>query len=127
LKWTKEFCNGAFDDKEREAVYTLSEIRAFCEELNDTTGVPWVILSAGVAIEEFLVQVDLATAAGASGFLCGRAIWKDAIEHYPDLEAMEEWLETEGSYNFVRANAHAQRARPWFQHRKFVASKVVTV
>lgn len=119
LKWTKEFSAGAFDGKERQAVYTLTDVRGFCREVNEAAGVPWVILSAGVDIEEFLVQVDLATAAGASGFLCGRAIWKDAVNLYPDIAKMEQWLSTQGAYNFVRANAHAYRAVPWFSHRRF--------
>lgn len=121
LKWTKEFCNGAFDSKERQAAYTLSDVRGYCRQLNEEAGVPWVILSAGVEIEEFLVQVDLVTEVGASGFLCGRAIWKDAISLYPKLDEMEQWLSTEGAYNFVRANAHAQRALPWPRHRRFTA------
>ena len=80
---------------------------------------PWVILSAGVGIEEFLLQVGLATEAGASGFLCGRAIWKDAVPLYPDVARMEEWLRSGGAYNFARANAYAHRAHPWFAHRRF--------
>lgn len=119
LKRTKEFCGGAFDGQERQAVYQLSEVREFCRQLNEAAGMPWVILSAGVGIDEFLVQVELATEAGASGFLCGRAIWKDAMAFYPDVARMEEWLRTEGVYNFVRANAYAHRARPWLSHPKF--------
>ncbi len=119
LKWTKEFCRGAFDGKEREPVYTLAEVRDFCEQLDDAAGLPWVILSAGVDISEFLVQVDLATEAGASGFLCGRAIWKDSVNLYPDTSAMEDWLEDEGYYNFIRADAAAERGVPWFEHRRF--------
>lgn len=119
LKWTKEFSRGAFDGKERPAVYSLSDVRACCRQLDEAAGLPWVILSAGVDIEEFLVQVDLATAAGGSGFLCGRAIWKDAIDLYTDVTNIQHWLSTQGAYNFVRANAHAHRALPWFYHRKF--------
>ena len=119
LKRTKEFCGGAFDGQERQAVYQLSEVREFCRQLSAGAGMPWVILSAGVGIDEFLVQVELATEAGASGFLCGRAIWKDAVPFYPDVARMEEWLRSEGAYNFVRANAYAHRAPPWFGHRRF--------
>ena len=119
LKRTREFCGGAFDGQERQAVYQLSEVREFCRQLNEGAGMPWVILSAGVGIEEFLIQVALATEAGASGFLCGRAIWKDAVPLYPDVARMEEWLQSEGVYNFLRANAYAHRAVPWFSHRKF--------
>ena len=119
LKWAREFSRGAFDGRERAPVYDLAEVEEFCGRLNEAVGSPWVILSAGVDISEFLVQVELATAAGASGFLCGRAIWKDAIGFYPDLGRMEEWLASQGAYNFVRANAYAHRALPWFRHRKF--------
>ena len=119
LKRTKEFCGGAFDGQERQAVYQLPDVRESCRQLNEAAGMPWVILSAGVGINEFLVQVELATEAGASGFLCGRAIWKDAVPLYPDIARMEEWLQSEGAYNFVRANAYAHRARPWFGHRRF--------
>jgi tagatose 1,6-diphosphate aldolase len=119
LKWTKEFSSGAFDSKERQAVYSLGEVRVFCRQLDEAAAMPWVILSAGVDIEEFFVQVDLATEVGSSGFLCGRAIWKDAIGLYTDEAKMEHWLTTQGVHNFLRANAFAHRALPWFGHRKF--------
>jgi tagatose 1,6-diphosphate aldolase len=115
LKRTKEFSAGAFDGSERTAVYELSDVRDFCAEVNGASGVPWVILSAGVGIEEFLIQVELAVEAGASGFLCGRAIWKDAVGLYPDMRKMEQWLQTQGTYNFLRANAYAYKAVPWFE------------
>ena len=40
---------------------------------------PWVILSAGVGYDDFKRQVEIACAAGASGFLAGRSIWRDAV------------------------------------------------
>ncbi len=119
LKWTAEYAGGAFDGKPRQSAYRATEVETFCRQLNQAAGIPWVILSAGVNIEEFLVQVDMATAAGASGFLCGRAIWKDAIPLYPDLVKMETWLRTQGGHNFARAKAHAGLALPWPQHRAF--------
>jgi tagatose 1,6-diphosphate aldolase len=42
-------------------------------------GVPWTILSAGVDHSAFLGQVKTAVAAGASGVIAGRALWKDCI------------------------------------------------
>jgi tagatose 1,6-diphosphate aldolase len=113
LKHTREFARGAFDGREREPAYGLDEVRSLCDRLDRASRVPWVILSAGVGIDEFLMQVQLATVAGASGFLCGRAIWKDALDLYPDRERMEAWLSTEGVYNFLRSNAYAERALPW--------------
>ena len=119
LKRTREFSGGAFDSQERPAVYQLSDVREFCRQLGAAADMPWVILSAGVSIDEFLIQVELATEAGASGFLCGRAIWKDAVPFYPDVARMEEWLRSGGAYNFARANAYAHRAHPWFAHRRY--------
>jgi len=40
--------------------------------------VPWVILSAGVDYPSFKTQVEIACKAGASGYLAGRSIWRDA-------------------------------------------------
>jgi tagatose 1,6-diphosphate aldolase len=119
LKHTREYASGPFDGKAREPAYDLSEVRGFCEKLDEASELPWVILSSGVAINEFLLQTELACEAGASGYLCGRAIWKDSINLYPDLDAMEEWLSDEGIYNSVRAAASAERALPWFEHRHF--------
>lgn len=119
LKWTREFASGAFDSKERRPAYALSAVQGYCHELDAAASMPWVILSAGVNIGEFLIQVDLATDAGASGFLCGRAIWQDAITHYPQTTKVEQWLCSQGVSNFVRANAHAEGALSWFCHRKF--------
>ena len=119
LKWTREFSSGAFDGRGRQPVYSLSEVREHCQHLDQAAGTPWVILSAGVDISELLVQLELATEAGASGFLCGRAIWKDAVDLYPDPDEMSRWLSSKGAYNFLRANAYAHRALPWFSHRRF--------
>lgn len=52
---------------------------AACKELDSGVSVPWVILSAGVGYAEFKVQVEIACQAGASGYLAGRSIWRDAV------------------------------------------------
>jgi tagatose 1,6-diphosphate aldolase len=49
-----------------------------CRQLDANVRVPWVILSAGVNYETFKTQVEIACRAGASGFLAGRSIWRDA-------------------------------------------------
>lgn len=119
VKYSRQYCAGVFDGKDRAAIYDLEEIRAYCHEVNAAARRPWVILSGGVGIEEFLVNLALAVQAGASGFLCGRAIWKDAVPKYLELEAMRAFLASEGVYNFIRANAIAERAQPWFAHAPF--------
>lgn len=51
---------------------------AACKELDAGISVPWVILSAGVGYADFKTQVEIACRAGASGYLAGRSIWRDA-------------------------------------------------
>lgn len=116
LKWCREYSRGAFDGKERDPVYDREQVAAFCRDVNAVCGTPWVLLSAGVSMPEFLAGLELAVAAGASGFLCGRALWQDAIAHYPDTEAISEALEEESAINFLRANAVTEAALPWFDH-----------
>jgi tagatose 1,6-diphosphate aldolase len=52
---------------------------AACKELDSGVNVPWVILSAGVGYADFKTQVEIACRAGASGYLAGRSIWRDAV------------------------------------------------
>ena len=120
LKYSREFHLGALDGRERAPVYSLEEIQGYCREVDAAAQRPWVILSGGVDIKEFLTNLDLAIDAGASGFLCGRAIWKDVVARYPDLGAMRAYLTSTAANNFVRANAVVERARPWFAHPSFV-------
>jgi tagatose 1,6-diphosphate aldolase len=51
---------------------------AACKELDAGISVPWVILSAGVGYAEFKTQLEIACRAGASGYLAGRSVWRDA-------------------------------------------------
>lgn len=52
-----------------------------CRRLAAGIDVPWVILSAGVGYDQFKEQVRIAcSAGGASGFLAGRSIWRDAVQ-----------------------------------------------
>lgn len=48
-----------------------------CQQVTDASRVPWVLLSAGVDFETFERQLITACQGGASGFLAGRAIWKE--------------------------------------------------
>jgi len=48
-----------------------------CQELNQASRLPWVLLSAGVDFDSFKKQVEIACKAGASGFLAGRALWQE--------------------------------------------------
>jgi tagatose-1,6-bisphosphate aldolase len=51
-----------------------------CRRVTEALGpVPWTLLSAGVAFEQFGERVRIALDNGASGFIAGRAIWGEAV------------------------------------------------
>ena len=50
-----------------------------CAALTESIASPWVVLSSGVAPDEFPRAVELACRAGASGFLAGRAVWRNCV------------------------------------------------
>lgn len=50
-----------------------------CAQLTAIITSPWVVLSSGVDPADFSRAVALACAAGASGFLAGRAVWRQVI------------------------------------------------
>ena len=65
---------------------------ARCERITASVQAPWVILSAGVAYDAFRTQVRIACEAGASGFVAGRSIWRDAVpkgDTSPDQSGVE--------------------------------------
>lgn len=79
-------------------------------------GIPWVMLSAGVTPPQFLRVMEYAYAAGAQGFLAGRAVWWDALQYFPDLEAFEQQLRRDGIATMkklealTRSSAHGWKA-----------------
>lgn len=56
-----------------------SRAAARCTRLTTELGVPWVLLSAGVTLADFERQLQIACAAGASGYMAGRSVWRDAV------------------------------------------------
>lgn len=70
-----------------------AEVQAVFDEMGRLAGRPWVMLSAGAGKPEFREVLKHAFAAGASGFLAGRAIWLDAFQAYPDWDQIRMELE----------------------------------
>lgn len=50
-----------------------------CTTLTHALAVPWAVLSAGVDHETFCGILQDALAGGASGFIAGRSLWKEAV------------------------------------------------
>ena len=84
-----------------------------CRRLSKVLTVPWAVLSAGVDFDEFthVLQVSC-DEGGASGFIAGRALWKESIGM---SGPQRESFFTEISVPRLEAcrEAIAGRARPW--------------
>lgn len=92
-----------------------STLGDWCRKLDEACPMPWVILSAGVDIDQFVKQVEVACTNGASGFLAGRAIWKEAVA-IKDSGERKQYLATRAVDNLRRCVELAeQHARPFLQ------------
>ena len=74
--------------------------RAFVEAADAAGDIPLLYLSAGVTFEQFRDALKFSRRAGVNplGFMCGRAIWNDAIDIFgvQGPAAMETWMKTTG-------------------------------
>lgn len=52
---------------------------ASCATISSLVPSPWVLLSGGGSFDAFAAQVEVARAAGAAGFMVGRALWGEAV------------------------------------------------
>lgn len=93
------------------------EVQDLFDEMGRSAGRPWVMLSAGAGKTEFRQVLEHAYAAGASGYLAGRAIWADAFAHFPEWDAMRDDLLLDAR-DYVRdLNAMTDgAAAPWHEH-----------
>lgn len=83
-----------------------------CQNVSRASSCPWTVLSAGMDFDLFAKEVEVACKGGASGFIGGRAIWKEGIL-MPEEERMA-WLRSMG---IERLNTLSQivgeHGRPW--------------
>ena len=68
---------------------------------------PWVLLSGGGAFEQYVRQVEAAVAAGCSGFMAGRAVWREVTTVAPE----------------ERVNTLREIARPRFERLREVLER----
>lgn len=94
-------------------------LRDACRRLDEAASAPWVILRGGVQPEEFVLNLRIASQCGASGFLCGRAVWKDVLGLLPDEVAMRRLMIEEGVRRFAAMREAVEDAAPWFAHPRF--------
>lgn len=93
-------------------------VQALYDQLGAMTSRPWVLLSAGASAADFERSLKFAYRAGASGYLCGRAIWHSAFERFPDMNAMRQQLADQAVPYLRQINELTDReATPWFKHK----------
>lgn len=94
-----------------------AEAQRWFDELGRAAGRPWVMLSAGAGMAQFRRILTHAYAAGACGYLAGRAIWLDAFAAFPDWERMRAGLHGPALAYMQDLNALTDtQALPWHQH-----------
>ncbi|MDB2407549.1 tagatose 1,6-diphosphate aldolase [Jannaschia sp.] len=94
-----------------------ASVQALFDEMGKLAARPWVMLSAGAGKDDFASVLDYAYAAGASGYLAGRAIWLDAFHAWPDMDAMRAGLVRDSMPYMERLNVLTdEKATPWHSH-----------
>lgn len=84
-----------------------------CRRLASAISAPWAVLSAGVGFDEFTKVLEVSCdEGGASGFIAGRAVWKETVGM--SKEQRRSYLQDEGKRRLDRClEAIAGRAVPW--------------
>jgi tagatose 1,6-diphosphate aldolase len=86
-----------------------------CRVITEASPCPWAVLSAGVDFDLFSRQVEVACKAGASGYIAGRAVWKEAIP-MPE-EERKTWLENIAAKRLNTLQEIAEKhAVPWMDY-----------
>jgi tagatose 1,6-diphosphate aldolase len=85
-----------------------------CQELNQASRLPWVLLSAGVDFNSFRKQVEIACKAGASGFLAGRALWQEGAQIRSREERMNFFQNTAAPRLKELAEIADSYGKPWY-------------
>jgi tagatose 1,6-diphosphate aldolase len=98
-----------------------------CQELNQASRLPWVLLSAGVGFESFRKQVEIACTAGASGFLAGRALWQEGAQIHGRSERMRFFQNTAAPRLKELAKLADRCGKPWYSRMRTENGKFASV
>jgi tagatose 1,6-diphosphate aldolase len=84
-----------------------------CQAVTNASSVPWALLSGGTSYEIFRKQAEIASRAGASGVIVGRAIWDGAVSSIG--AERENFLKTTAKARMAElAKICQSHARSWF-------------
>jgi sulfofructosephosphate aldolase len=90
-----------------------AEIEERCRAIDEVVPMPWVVLSNGVALEDFPRAVEAACKGGASGFLAGRAVWSDIVGEADPAPLLRERAVPRLERLAAIVDEHG---RPWQEH-----------
>jgi tagatose 1,6-diphosphate aldolase len=100
-----------------QRAYPMREAMNWYREVDAVAQRPYIYLSAGVSISEFIASLEMAAEASArfSGVLCGRANWQGGVSAYArgGRDALLQWLASEGLRNVNAVNEHLKAAVSW--------------
>jgi sulfofructosephosphate aldolase len=87
-----------------------AEITRWARAIDEALPVPWVVLSQGVAPEDFPAAVEASCRGGASGLLAGRAVWAPTLAADDQEAALREFSVPTLERLAAIVDAHG---RPW--------------
>ena len=96
----------------REGKGAQAEITRRAREIDAALPVPWVVLSQGVAADDFPLAVEASCRGGASGFLAGRALWTATLGADDPSELLRERSVRRLQELAEIVDAHG---RPWWE------------
>jgi tagatose 1,6-diphosphate aldolase len=104
-----------------------AELVEICRELDASSRIPWVLLSAGVDFDYFYRQVEIGCKAGASGFIGGRAIWQEAMSIDNAIQR-RHYLSTVAADRLKRLTEVAVKyAVPWYKKLGMAADSLADI
>ncbi len=93
--------------------YSLEDLEADMREYTKLPA-PWLLLSGGLGADQFVQMLEAALAAGARGYLAGRAVWQHPLRFYPDRNRVREALREEGLETLDRLNELLRTIKPMY-------------
>lgn len=104
FEWVLRSVRACLDGGIRPDVFKLEYPgdKKSCAEITRMLGdIPWILLTRGETFRVFKKQLKRAVAAGAVGFLAGRAIWQE-IGKYTDPRKRQKFLDTKVRKRFKK-------------------------
>jgi len=107
--------------------YDDKTLLGFCNQLNEASRLPWILLSAGADYLSVEKEVQIASQAGASGFLAGRALWQESAPITDRSERMHFLQHTAAPRLQQIAGFVNSLGKPWYGKFGYTRGEFPTV